>query len=90
MSETYTLYGSHASYLTACSRSYLCKKGIPFVERLPAVADAPRVRECDLPTLHGILEPRALPPRNKGRHRSATRWRGATGVAQRTAFLSHL
>ncbi|MGB0621946.1 MAG: glutathione S-transferase family protein [Myxococcota bacterium] len=42
MSETYTLYGSHASYLTACSRSYLRKKGIPFVERLPA---APRFRE---------------------------------------------
>ncbi|MED5263099.1 MAG: glutathione S-transferase family protein [Myxococcota bacterium] len=30
------LYGSHASYATAKSRSYLRKKGIPFVERLPA------------------------------------------------------
>jgi len=34
----YILYGSHASYATAKSRSYLRKKGIPFVERLPAAA----------------------------------------------------
>lgn len=34
----YVLYGSHASYATAKSRSYLRKKGIPFVERLPAAA----------------------------------------------------
>ena len=33
---SYVLYGSHASYATAKSRSYLRKKGIPFVERLPA------------------------------------------------------
>ena len=32
----YILYGSFASYATAKSRSYLRKKGIPFVERLPA------------------------------------------------------
>jgi glutathione S-transferase len=38
----YILYGSHASYATAKSRSYLRKKGIPFIERLPA---APRFRE---------------------------------------------
>ena len=34
--KPYVLYGSHASYATAKSRSYLRKKGIPFVERLPA------------------------------------------------------
>ncbi len=32
----YTLYGSYASYYTAKTRSYLRKKGIPFVERLPS------------------------------------------------------
>ena len=31
-----TLYGSYASYYTAKVRSYLRKKGIPFVERLPS------------------------------------------------------
>ena len=36
MSATYTLYGSYASYYTAKVRSYLRKKGIPFVERLPS------------------------------------------------------
>jgi len=36
MSETYTLYGSYASYYTAKVRAYLRKKGIPFVERLPS------------------------------------------------------
>ena len=36
MTETYTLYGSYASYYTAKVRSYLRKKGIPFVERLPS------------------------------------------------------
>ena len=41
LSDPYVLYGSHASYATAKSRSYLRKKGIPFVERLPA---APRFR----------------------------------------------
>ena len=45
--EPYVLYGSHASYATAKSRSYLRKKGIPFVERLPA---APRFREYVRPT----------------------------------------
>ncbi len=43
----YVLYGSHASYATAKSRSYLRKKGIPFVERLPS---APRFREYVRPT----------------------------------------
>lgn len=36
------LYGSYASYATAKTRCYLRKKGIPFVERLPA---HPRFRE---------------------------------------------
>ena len=49
MSETspYILYGSHVSYATAKSRSYLRKKGIPFIERLPS---APRFREYVRPT----------------------------------------
>ncbi len=38
----YTLYGSYASYATAKPRSYLRKKGIPFVERVPGT---PRFRE---------------------------------------------
>ena len=37
MSDQYTLYGSYASYYTAKVRSYLRKKGVPFVERLPAI-----------------------------------------------------
>ncbi len=41
------LYGSHASYATAKTRAYLRKKGIPFVERLPA---HPRFREHVRPT----------------------------------------
>lgn len=36
MADHYILYGSYASYYTAKSRSYLRKKGIPFVERLPS------------------------------------------------------
>ena len=40
--ERYILYGSYASYFTAKTRSYLRKKGIPFVERIPA---DPRFRE---------------------------------------------
>ena len=36
MTDIYTLYGSYASYYTAKVRSYLRKKGIPFVERLPS------------------------------------------------------
>ena len=42
MADTYTLYGSYASYFTAKVRAYLRKKGIPFVERVPGV---PRFRE---------------------------------------------
>ncbi|MBT7371347.1 MAG: glutathione S-transferase family protein, partial [Gammaproteobacteria bacterium] len=36
MAQPYTLYGSYASYYTAKVRTYLRKKGIPFVERLPS------------------------------------------------------
>ena len=36
MTDSYTLYGSHASYYTAKVRSYLRKKAVPFVERLPS------------------------------------------------------
>jgi len=35
--DQYTLYGSYASYATAKTRSYLRKKNIPFVERVPGV-----------------------------------------------------
>ena len=42
MANPYILYGSYASYHTAKIRSYLLKKGIPFVERVPAV---PRFRD---------------------------------------------
>lgn len=34
--HNYVLYGSYASYYTAKTRSYLRKKGIPFIERLPS------------------------------------------------------
>lgn len=36
VTDPYVLYGSHASYYTAKTRSYLRKKGIPYVERLPS------------------------------------------------------
>ena len=42
MSDPYVLYGSHASYATARTRSFLRKKRIPFIERLPS---HPRFRE---------------------------------------------
>ena len=47
MTEPCFLYGSHASYHTAKTRSYLRKKGIPFIERLPS---HPRFREHVRPT----------------------------------------
>ena len=34
--QPYILFGSYASYYTAKSRSYLRKKAIPFIERLPS------------------------------------------------------
>ena len=39
MTDHYTLFGSYMSYYTAKTRSYLRKKGIPFVERLPSHPD---------------------------------------------------
>lgn len=36
MTAPYFLYGAYASYYTAKTRSYLRKKAIPFVERLPS------------------------------------------------------
>ena len=45
--SVYVLYGSHASYATAETRSYLRKKGIPFIERLPSSS---RFREYVRPT----------------------------------------
>jgi glutathione S-transferase len=41
-SGPYFLYGAYASFYTAKTRSYLRKKGIPFVERLPS---HPRFRQ---------------------------------------------
>ena len=54
MTDTYTLYGSYASYYTAKSRSHLRKKGIPFVERLPSEN---RFREHVRPTSALIVFP---------------------------------
>lgn len=45
--DTIVLYGSYASYHTAKTRSYLRKKGIPFVERPPG---DPRFRAAVRPT----------------------------------------
>jgi glutathione S-transferase len=43
----YILYGAYASFYTGKTRSYLRKKGIPFIERLPS---HPRFREYVSPT----------------------------------------
>ncbi len=59
MTETYTLYGSYASYYTAKSRSHLRKKGIPFVERLPSEN---RFREHVRPTSGSHRIPQLLTP----------------------------
>ena len=53
------LYGSHASYATAKTRAYLRKKGIPFVERLPA---HPRFRSHVRPSSGLPFNPRAPLP----------------------------
>jgi glutathione S-transferase len=42
MTRPYILYGAYASFYTGKTRSYLRKKGIPFIERLPS---HPRFRE---------------------------------------------
>jgi glutathione S-transferase len=59
MQGTYTLYGSYASYYTAKTRSYLRKKGIPFVERLPS---DPLFREKVRPTSGSHRIPQLLTP----------------------------
>ena len=59
MKDTYTLYGSYASYYTAKTRSYLRKKGIPFVERLPS---DPAFRETVRPTSGSHRIPQLMTP----------------------------
>ena len=56
---TYTLFGSYASYYTAKSRSYLRKKNIPFVERLPS---APIFRDKVRPASGSHRIPQLLTP----------------------------
>jgi glutathione S-transferase len=62
MTDTYTLYGSYASYYTAKSRSHLRKKGIPFVERLPSEN---RFREHVRPTSGSHRIPQLLTPNDE-------------------------
>lgn len=59
MKNTYILYGSYASYYTAKTRSYLRKKGIPFVERLPS---DPTFRETVRPTSGSHRIPQLMTP----------------------------
>ena len=52
----YVLYGSYASYYTGKTRSYLRKKGIPFIERLPShphfrTVVSPKARSKRIPIL---------------------------------------
>lgn len=47
MTRPYVLYGAYASFYTGKTRSYLRKKGIPFIERLPS---HPRFRAYVSPT----------------------------------------
>ncbi len=62
MPDTYTLYGSYASYYTAKVRTYLRKKGIPFVERLPS---DPMFRNKVRPTSGSHRIPQLLTPDGK-------------------------
>jgi len=57
--QPYVLYGSYASYATAKTRSYLRKKGIPFVERVPGV---PRFREVVRPATQNHRIPQLETP----------------------------
>ncbi|MEN9728358.1 MAG: hypothetical protein RL434_2724 [Pseudomonadota bacterium] len=61
MSETYTLFGSYASYYTAKVRACLRKKGVPFVERLPA---DPLFRSVVRPSSGSHRIPQLLTPEN--------------------------
>ncbi len=57
--SVYTLYGSYASYYTAKVRSYLRKKGIGFVERLPS---DPAFREIVRPASGSHRIPQLMTP----------------------------
>jgi glutathione S-transferase len=59
MNGKYTLYGSYASYYTAKTRTYLRKKGIDFVERLPS---DPVFRETVRPASGSHRIPQLLTP----------------------------
>jgi len=59
MENHYILYGSYASYYTAKTRSYLRKKGIAFVERLPS---DPQFRERVRPASGSHRIPQLLTP----------------------------
>ena len=59
VADQYILYGSYASYYTAKSRSYLRKKGVPFVERLPS---DPLFRNKVRPTSGSHRIPQLLTP----------------------------
>jgi glutathione S-transferase len=59
---TYTLYGSYASYYTAKVRTYLRKKAIPFVERLPS---DPMFRNKVRPASGSHRIPQLLTPEGK-------------------------
>ena len=62
MADHYVLYGSYASYYTAKSRSYLRKKGVPFVERLPS---DPLFRSKVRPTSGSHRIPQLLTPKGE-------------------------
>ena len=59
MKNRHTLYGSYASYYTAKTRSYLRKKGISFVERLPS---DPAFRQIVRPTSGSHRIPQLMTP----------------------------
>ncbi|CAE7593579.1 PGY2 [Symbiodinium microadriaticum] len=59
MSDPYILFGSYASYYTAKTRSYLRKKGIPFIERLPS---DPRFRDVARPASGSARIPQMMTP----------------------------
>ena len=59
MTQQYTLYGSYASYYTAKVRSYMRKKAVPFVERLPS---DPTFRDTVRPTSGSHRIPQLLTP----------------------------
>lgn len=62
MTKPFILYGSYASYYTAKTRSYLRKKNIPFIERLPS---DPIFREKIRPISGSHRIPQLLTPTGK-------------------------